>query len=375
MLSQLDRYLLSKLTLAFLIAISGFLIFVLLLSLGQLTPLLQNQSISLGIIAQLLLGQIPHLLMYAFPSAVALSIFLTLTNLGSHNELTAIESAGISPHRVMVPVLIFALAVSLFGVVVSDKFLPGGNLFTRQLFFEAINSDENEITIRPKSLISLGPDQLFYIGSQNKETGEFHDVLVHDLSGSFTTEDCGTLPVVLFGKTARWADFQWVLFDGYIHCYDTAGRLVSQANFSSFAVDVYVTPADFSLRQRTTYEMSLGEIRSAIAAYKRTNSDSTQLEIEYNLRIGLPMSALVLALMAFPLAFSFGRRGIALGIIAGVVLFLLHNGSIFLSVFLFANREILSPFMGVWLPNVLFALLGVVLILCINKLHSSRFAK
>ncbi len=64
----------------------------------------------------------------ALPLAVLLSCLITFGNLGEHFELTAIKSAGISLMRVLLPLGILSVFLSVFTYWFSDRVVPFANL-------------------------------------------------------------------------------------------------------------------------------------------------------------------------------------------------------------------------------------------------------
>ncbi len=77
-------------------------------------------------------------------------------------------------------------------------------------------------------------------------------------------------------------------------------------------------------------------------------------------RIGLPFSALVLALMAIPLAAVNPRMGRSVNLIGALLLYMVYSNMISLAQ-AYVAQEKLSFSIGVWLVHVLFLLLAVVL--------------
>lgn len=64
----------------------------------------------------------------ALPLAVLLSSLMTFGNLGEFFELTALKSAGISITRILRPVLVLALIISVFSFWYNNKVAPWANL-------------------------------------------------------------------------------------------------------------------------------------------------------------------------------------------------------------------------------------------------------
>ncbi|HEV7349644.1 LptF/LptG family permease [Telluribacter sp.] len=72
----------------------------------------------------------------ALPLAVLLSSLMAFGNLGEFFELTAIKSAGVSVIRVMRPLLVFAVCISIFSFFFNDRTVPWANLKGYSLLFD-----------------------------------------------------------------------------------------------------------------------------------------------------------------------------------------------------------------------------------------------
>ncbi|MDD4357319.1 MAG: LptF/LptG family permease, partial [Smithellaceae bacterium] len=85
-----------------------------------------------------------------------------------------------------------------------------------------------------------------------------------------------------------------------------------------------------------------------------------ELAIEVHKKFSLPLSCIFFGLLALPLGITSHRavksRGFAVGIIIVAAYYLLRIGGEAL-----AETGRLSPAVGVWTPNVLFAIAGVLL--------------
>lgn len=72
----------------------------------------------------------------ALPLAVLLSSLMAFGNLGEFFELTAIKSAGVSIVRVMMPLFIITICISLFSFFFNDRTVPWANLKGFSLLYD-----------------------------------------------------------------------------------------------------------------------------------------------------------------------------------------------------------------------------------------------
>ena len=81
---------------------------------------LVGKGLDLKLIAELLLYASVGLIPMALPLATMLAALMTMGNLGEHNELLAMKSAGISLPRIIFPLAMVSLFLTLFGYLVAD---------------------------------------------------------------------------------------------------------------------------------------------------------------------------------------------------------------------------------------------------------------
>src|SRR2546422_9085839 len=88
----------------------GVFTFVLLLGriLRQLSDMLANRQIGLGVVGQFILLVMPPVLSFSLPMAMLATALLVFGRMSADNELTAIRASGIGLGRVAAPVILLA---------------------------------------------------------------------------------------------------------------------------------------------------------------------------------------------------------------------------------------------------------------------------
>ena len=83
--------------------------------------------------------------------------------------------------------------------------------------------------------------------------------------------------------------------------------------------------------------------------------------IEFNRRLALPTACLVLVLIGIPLGLSAKKGGKGAGFVLTIVLVFIYYFVSIIGVSLARGGKI-SPVLGVWMANIVFGLIGVVLL-------------
>lgn len=99
-----------------------------------------GKGLSAGILSELFFYFLLTTIPMALPLTILLSSLMTFGNLGEHFELTAMKSSGLSLQKIMRPLIIFIIALSLFAFYFSNNILPYTNLRAGSLLYDVRES-------------------------------------------------------------------------------------------------------------------------------------------------------------------------------------------------------------------------------------------
>ena len=131
------------------------------------------------VIAELLFYASSTFVPMALPLAILLSSLMTFGNLGENYELVAMKAAGISLRRIMMPLVILSIIISLVAFYFSNNVLPVANLKFKSLLYD----------VREQKLALDIKDGVFYdglegfvirVGKKEKDEKTIRDVLIYD---------------------------------------------------------------------------------------------------------------------------------------------------------------------------------------------------
>ncbi len=359
-LRLVDRYLLREMALPFALALVGFLVFILLLLLGQFSGLLVTRALDFDVLVRLLLYKTPYFLVWAFPIATLFAIVLALGRLGHDRELIALQAAGLSPRRLLLPVVLVGALLSGVAFGIGDTLAPWGNREFLKLYVEQLYGGRQTPQIRDNAFFKGVDRRFFYVRRYDPVTQTLQDVLVYDFTGELALDsEGGRLPKVLTARRARWEGDVWKLQDGWLYAFDAEGRLRYSSRFEAMEIRVGGTIQRLVFEQRTPSELSLGELAERIRAFRAVGRPPEPLLVEYHLKIAIPLACLVFALFGAPLSLLIGPRGRALGAILSVLLVLFYQGLLFWTAQILGTRGDLPPAAGAHLPNALLGLVGL----------------
>jgi lipopolysaccharide export system permease protein len=163
------------------------------------------------VIAKLLFFASSTFVPYALPLAILLSSLMMFGNLGEHYELVAMKSAGISLNRIMRPLVIVSILISLLGFYFSNVILPTANLKFLSLLFD----------IREKKLAFNIKEGVFYNGidgyvirveKKDQDGNTIRGVMIYD---HIKHQGNVSLTVAQWGKMELTPDKRFLIFRLY----------------------------------------------------------------------------------------------------------------------------------------------------------------
>ncbi len=177
---------------------------------------LVGKGLSLGVIIEFLGWGSATLIPLALPLATLLASIMTMGSFGENNELLAMKAAGISLPRVMSPLIILSVLISIGAFFASNNLIPlaFNNIYSLRA---DIGKTKEEIRI-PTGVFYNGIDNYnIRIGRRDKKTGTIYNVMVYDHSrmrgnNSVTIADSGSIKL-----TKSKQNLIFTLYDGYTY--------------------------------------------------------------------------------------------------------------------------------------------------------------
>ncbi|MDR1022926.1 MAG: LptF/LptG family permease [Prevotellaceae bacterium] len=160
---------------------------------------LVGKGLEWGVILELIFYYSGNLFMMALPLATLLSSIMAIGNLGEHNELLALKSAGISLPRILAPLMVVACLLAVGGFLFSNNLLPYFNLKATALLFD-VKQQRPELQIKEGVFYDGINDYIIRVKDKDEKTGLLCDIMIYDHSGnngnrSLTIADSGYMRI------------------------------------------------------------------------------------------------------------------------------------------------------------------------------------
>ncbi len=303
---------------------------------------------------------LPIVLTFTVPWAVMVAVMLVFGRMSADSEITAMRACGISIMQIVSPILIITFFLTLLCLYLQVEVGPPALGKSRELMTTAA-IDQPLALFEPGKQIYFD-DTIIYIDDKEGENGirgvQIYTLnadrksVAHDISAArgqlLVDKETQILTVRLFdcliiNKSSNEAEGPQRLFSEQLEFNFNYGK---EANAMRITI-------------KAKY-MKLAELMGHIRLTKQLNKDTTELEVELNQRIAFALSPIAFLLLGLPLAIRTSRRETSVGLFLSVIL----AGVFFLSIILcesLSSFPKLYPQYLLWLPNIIFQILGAVL--------------
>ena len=119
----LRNYVLKELMGPFIISLAVFIFILLIGNLLQTADKVIAKGVAITDILRLFASWIPYLLRYALPMSLLTAILLTFGRFSSDNEIIAMRASGFSLYRIINPIIVIGLILSLFSIILNDRLI------------------------------------------------------------------------------------------------------------------------------------------------------------------------------------------------------------------------------------------------------------
>ena len=320
-----------------------------------------NRGVDLYSISKLLLLMTPYIVTYALPIAVLIAVLISLGRLSSDNEITAIRASGINLFRLISPLLVTAMIISLILVIFNDRAASYAHFAYRKTLIE-IGIKNPTAAFEEGVFINSFQRYILFIYRIDRKTNRLYNVRIYEPQG----EGKPTRTIV-----ARSGEFIAIpeknivklkLIDGTSDEPDPQ----NPTNFYKLNFKTYFMNLDLADAQKKgsiekkPKEMTIRELKKEIKKMQRENIDAAPLIVELHQKLVLAFSCFVFMLLGSSLAMVTRRReksiNIGIAILIIIIYYPLLIGSEALGI-----QGYLNPVLATWLPNIIFLAVGSIL--------------
>lgn len=343
----LRNYILNECLLPFFIAISVLTSVFLLGYLPQLANKVINKGMSLVAVSKIFLYYIPILLGYTLPIACLVTVILTFGRMSAENEILAMRASGIYIRRLLMPLIIVGIILSLGVHILNDRVIP--NAFDAQTRVMQQTGTQNPVAMLEAGTFINAFDK-YIIFIYRIDNDRLYGVRIYQPQADKPTrtivaQEGEFVPVP--GKDK--------LMLKLINGTSDEPDLKNPNNFYKLNFQNSFITMDLSKKKVKTEKkpkaMTLAELEQKIGEYEKLKIDPSPLITEYHRRLAWSLTPLLFILLGFPFAVITHRRAKSANILFAI-LFAAPYYLLSLACQGIASQNVMDPVLAMWLPDI-----------------------
>lgn len=345
-----DRYFLSIFIKILFFAIVSFILIFVIVSIVEHIDVFIDRGATIQAIIIYYYYSLPNYLILILPVAMLMASLFTMGQFVKHGELTALKSAGVSLYRVVLPVFVFAILVSVLAFWFGEMVVPVYEREKSQLYREQIkkipivNINQYNIVFQETNnrLVNIG----HYDGYRH--TGS--NINIQVLNNNIIESTISANSLIPDGKA-------WILKNGIIRDFSSGEEVFKEFSEKRIS-DFSFSEDDLITVQIKPEEMNVFELDDYIQKLQQMGSPSERWRVDYHRKFAFPFANLIVILIGLHLATSKWKGGTAVGF--GICLLICF---IYYVIMTFTHalgyKGTLSPVTAAWFSNIFFCILGI----------------
>jgi len=357
MLKKLDRYIIGKFLSTFFFTVLIFVMIAVVIDFSEKVEKFIKEPVTS---AEIAFQYYPSFILFItgllWPLFTLIAVIFFTSRMAANSEIISIFNAGVSFRRFMRPYMISACILAGLHLLGSHFVIPNGNKYMLDFLYTYIDKNEDKGRTRDVHLF-VAPDTKVYIRNYRKRDSSARDFRIEHFQNS---------EMVRLIKAER-AEFvkteeKWRLRNFEIRTFDGLNETLKVGIGESMDTTLNLGPEDFVDYRDQQSMMTTPQLTRYIARQKeRGASNLRKYQLEYNRRTAEPLTVFILTFIGMSIAARKVRGGIGLHLAMGIGL-----GAIFIFLarfaIVFAQGQSIPVWLGIWLPNMLFGTIAIILI-------------
>ena len=351
-LKRIDTYIIKKFLGTYFFSIVLILSIAVVFDLTEkLDNFVEHDAPLKAIIFDYYLNFIPYYMNMFSPLFTFIAVIFITSKMASNTEIISILASGVSFRRLMLPYFISAAVIASISFVVGGFIIPPAN--KKMLNFEDKYVRPIKQTNARNVQMEVEKGVIMYIERYEVSNNTGYRFSLEKFNGK-------TLVSRLTAQTISWdSAYKWKITD-YLQ-RDFNGMREKITKGASKDTTIRVQPEELFITSQEAPQMNNFQLRKYLINQRNRGVGNIQgFEDEYYKRYSMPLAAFIMSLIGVSLSSRKVRGGMGLHLGVGLALSSIYILFSTMST-TFSVAGTLSAFNAVWLPNVVFLIIGIYL--------------
>ena len=351
MFKTIDRYIIRKFLGTYVFAIILLLAIVVMFDINEKLEAFLKAPLHATIV-DYFLNFIPYFANQFAPLFTFIAVIFFTSKLAMHNEIVAMLSSGMSFRRLLRPYMVSAAVIAAASFVLSAYIIPPANV--KRINYTNTYVKNKRVDYGANIMLMVAPNEIAYINRYDNitKTGIRFSLESFDKDKRLVSR--------LTATSIRWDTlYNWRVNDYVIRDFRDGREYISKG--MSLDTIIPFEPRDFLIAVNDCEKMTTPALARYVERQKeRGVANIRTFEVEYHRRFAMTAAAFILTIIGMSLSSRKVKGGMGLNI--GIGLVLSFGYILFMTVTqTFALSGLTSAMVAMWIPNVLFSLIALVL--------------
>lgn len=357
-MKKLDLYIIGKFLGTFCLSIVLILSIAIVFDLTEkLDNFYENQVPLKEIVFDYYVNFVPYYLDMFSQLFIFISVIFFTSKMAGNSEIIAILAAGVSYERFLRPYLVTATFLFVFTFLLGGWVIPRASQKMLMFTDKYVEKFTRENARNVQMVVEEGT--VLYIESFQSRTRMGYRASLEHFDGKVLTQR------ITADRIRHVKDYEWRM-EGYVK-RDFNGMRESLVQGQSLDTIIPILPEELFITAEQAQQMSNTELYDYIKKQRERGAGNVKaFETEWYSRFAGPLGAFIMTLLGVTLSSKKVRGGMGKNLGIGVTLTAAYI--LFSTVSTtFSVSGVMSPFMSVWLPNIIFLIIALVLYLRVRR--------
>ena len=350
MFKILDRYIIRKFLGTYVFAIVLLLAIVIMFDINEKLDSFLKAPLKATIV-DYFINFLPYFANQFSPLFTFIAVIFFTSKLAGNSEIIAMLSTGMSYNRLLRPYLFSALIIASLTYTLDAYIIPPANI--KRIDYQNTYVKNKRVDYGSNIMLMVAPGQIAYMSRYDN---------ISKIGSRFSLETFNGKEIAsrLTAQTIKWDTlYNWQIRDYVIRDFRDNREYITKG--SQLDTIIPFEPSDFLISVNDHEKMTTPALAEYIERQKsRGVGNIKSFEVEYQRRYAMTAAAFILTVIGMALSSRKVKGG--LGVNIGIGLVLSFSYILFMTVTqTFAISGLTSPMIAMWIPNLIYAVIAIVL--------------
>lgn len=347
----LDRYIIRKFLGTYIFAIMLILAITIMFDVNEKLDSFLKAPLK-ATVFDYFLNFLPYFANQFSPLFTFIAVIFFTSKLAGNSEIIAMLSTGMSFGRMLRPYMISATVIAVGTFVLDAYVIPPANV--ERINYQNKYVKDKSVDYGSNIMLMVSPGQIAYMSRYDSRTKTGQRFSLESFDENKKLVSRMTAQSIIWDTMYLWKARQYVIRD-----FKDEREFIRKGE--SIDTIIPFEPRDFLISKEDHQKMTTPELAEYIKRQiGRGVANIKSFQVEYHRRFAMTAAAYILTIIGMALSARKVKGGLGLNI--GIGLVLSFSYILFMTITQsFAISGLTSPFVAMWIPNIIYSIIAVVL--------------